>query len=249
MPRLTWLPALVVLLGAVIAPTPGLAQVAAPDFMFGQPTTSVAIRGMWLAPSEGGDLFPFVRDELTIERGDFRTWGLSADLGLVITARASLVAGIEVSRRSVESEDRRYIGSDGFPIAQSTRLSSQAVQASLKVALLDPGRRISRYAWIPLTLTPFVGAGGGLAHYQFRQHGDFVDYGDLSVFRDTFTLRGWVPSAHVLAGVDVRVWKNVYLAVQGRYVRAHARPGGDFRGFDDLDLSGFRTESGISLIF
>jgi hypothetical protein len=219
------------------------------DFFFGQPRVSIAVRGTWVRPREGGDLFGFFRETLTIDRGDFETAAVNADLGVTLNSRLTLLGGFEGSRASVDSEYRHLIGSDGLPIAQKTRLRGVSAQTSLKVALTSPGRRISRYAWIPKPVTPFVGAGGGATLYRLEQQGEFVDFVDRSIFAETFTSKHWGPSAHIFGGADVRVWKNLYFTLEGRYVWAHARLGADFVGFDGIDLSGFRMGTGATLVF
>jgi hypothetical protein len=82
-------------------PAPNRSKSGAPDFMFGQPTGSVAVRATVLLPREGGDLFAFVRDQLTIDKGDFRTTAISAEYGRRITARTTLTFGGEASRATV----------------------------------------------------------------------------------------------------------------------------------------------------
>jgi hypothetical protein len=219
------------------------------DFLFGQPQKSIAVRGTWVVPREGGDLFGFFHDLLTIDKGAFKTAALNADLGVLVSPRLGLLIGFEESQASVDSEYRRLIGSDGLPIAQKTQLKGVSVYASLKVALISPGRRISRYAWIPKLVTPFVGAGGGIGRYSLEQKGEFVDFVDRSIFPETFTSKGWGPTGHAFGGADVRVWRNVYLTVEGRYVWAHGKLGSDFVDFDGIDLSGFRLGSGVILVF
>ena len=49
------------------------------------------------------------------------------------------------------------------------------LSGSVKFALTPRGREISSRAWIPSAVTPYVGAGGGVLHYQFLQFGDFID--------------------------------------------------------------------------
>jgi hypothetical protein len=220
-----------------------------PDFLFGPPRFSVSVRGAWLAPREGGDLFAFVRQQLTIDRGAFATAAAAADVGVILNSRLAILAGFDAGRASVTSEYRHFIGRDGLPIAQKTRLASAGVAGSLKVNLIEPGRRISRYAWIPRTITPFAGAGGGLTHYNFRQDGEFVDFLDRSIFQERFQSRGWGPSAQVFGGADMRAWRNVSLTVQARYVWSHADLGPDFVDFDGIDLSGLRVESGVRFVF
>ena len=64
--------------------------------------------------------------------------------------------------------------------------------------MLPRGRQISRLAWIPRTIVPYVGAGGGVTSYEFRQSGDFVDFatenaaaGTFTIFTDSFKSEGW----------------------------------------------------------
>jgi opacity protein-like surface antigen len=115
--------------------------------------------------------------------------------------------------------------------------------------LLDQGRSISRLAYVPRTLTPYVGAGAGMLYYQFSQTGDFVDFVTLRVFPDTFRSKGWAPSAHVFAGTDVRIWRALFVDVEGRYVWAQGTLGSDFVGFDGIDLVGFRLSTGMRIAF
>ena len=220
-----------------------------PDFFFGQPRLSVSVRAAWLIPREGGDLFDFIREQLIIDRGDFQTPAVAADGGFALNSRLSLLGGFEASRAKVSSEYRHFIGSDGLPIEQSTTLEQAGMHASLKVTLISSGRRVSRLAWIPRTVTPFVGGGADFMHYEFTQTGEFVDFVDQSIFRRTFSSTGWAPGGHVFGGADIRVWRNVYLTAQGRYVWAHAELDPDFIDFDGIDLSGFRLESGVTLVF
>ena len=89
----------------------------------------------------------------------------------------------------------------------------------------------------------------GMLWYRFQQSGDFIDVFDQSVFPETFTAEGWTPSAHVLAGVDVKVYRRLYLTLDGRYVWAAGDLGRDFENFDPIDLAGFRFGAGVNLLF
>ena len=108
---------------------------------------------------------------------------------------------------------------------------------------------MSRFAWIPSRLTPYVGAGGGAISYEFRQIGDFVDFVDLSVFSSTFRSSGWAPSVHAFGGVDVLAYRRLYLSAEARYVWASATLGRDFIDFDPIDLGGFRIGAGARIVF
>jgi hypothetical protein len=53
----------------------------------------------------------------------------------------------------------------------------------------------------------------------------------------------------VFAGTDVRLHGRFFLELEGRYRWAHAKPAGDFVGFDRIDLSGAKLAAGISYLF
>ena len=222
---------------------------AEPDFLFYQPGISLGVRGTFLMPRERGDLYDFVRDNLTIDKGDFRTGAVNIDAGLVLNDRVSLLLGFEGSRSKTGSEYRHLIGSDGLGIFQETTLSALTFTGNVKVALVDSGRRISRFAWIPKTVVPYVGAGGGLVRYHLIQAGEFVDFVDRSIFDDEFDSHGFGPVAQVFGGADFHVWRRLYFSAEARYVWAHSGLGEDFVGFDGIDLAGFRTSTGIHLVF
>jgi hypothetical protein len=69
------------------------------------------------------------------------------------------------------------------------------------------------------------------------------------VFGDTFVSQGWSPSAQVFGGVDVRVFKRVYVTMDGRYLWAADELERDFIGFDPIDLTGFRLSGGVNFNF
>lgn len=245
---------------AALSPSPASAQVAPgppslsqdlpePDFLFGQPRGALGLRGSLFVPSEGSDLFDFVRSQLTIDKGDFRGAAFAVDLAISVAPRVDVVGGVDFARKTVRSEYRDFVDNNLLPIEQQSQLRQSALTGSLKFALLPRGRSVGRFAWIPARVQPFVGAGGGLVFWQFEQAGDFVDFQDLRVFTDTFTAKGVSPSAHVLGGTDIQVYKRLMLTVEGRYLWARGTLSSDFVGFEPLDLSGFRASAGINLVF
>lgn len=222
-----------------------------PDFLFGAPRGSVGVRGSWVFARAGSDIFDFVRRELTVDDGAFDAPGLAADLAIAVTPYVDAVAGFAFSQASVPSEYRRFVDNNRRPIEQTTRLRTADVSGSIRLALVPKGVAISRLAWIPRRVSPYVGAGGGLLWYDFTQAGDFVDVRttNLAVFSDIITSRGWTPSAHAMAGVDVRVRRRMFVTVEGRYLWAAARLERGFEGFDPIDLAGLRMSAGINVLF
>lgn len=232
-------------------PTPATAPADGPrrDYMFGRPRGSFAVRGSWLFATAGSDLYDFVTEQLTLDKGAFDAPSIAVELDVSLSPRLDVVVGIETSHTSEASEYRDYVDNNELPITQETSLREFGVFGSVKYALTPRGRQVSRFAWIPRTVTPYVGAGGGVVKYDFKQTGDFIDFADLSVFSDTFQSEGWAPSVHAFGGVDVRVYRILYVTAEGRYTWSSAELESDFVGFEPIDLSGFRFGAGVRLVF
>lgn len=224
-------------------------SVQSPDFLFGKPHGTVAIRSGRMMARGGSDLFTFVQKQLTVDRKDFNAPAVGIDLDLAITPRVTAVAGFDFSRSQKASEYRDLVDNNRLPIQQTTGLRESNLSGSVKFALTPRGREVSPHAWIPSTVTPYVGAGLGVMHYNFTQDGDFVDFTDTSVFDHTYNSSAWAPSAHVFGGVDVKAWKRVYFSGEARYLWSHADLGVDFSGFKPIDLAGLRLTGGVRYMF
>jgi hypothetical protein len=220
-----------------------------PDFLFGKPRGSVGFRGNWLFARAHSEWYTFVTDQLTLGRKDFNAPGFAADVAISVSRRADAVVGVEFNQAKRNSEYRHFEGSDGLPINQSTRLRTTALTGSVKFALVERGLEVSRLAWVPKHIVPFVGAGGGAMRYDLLQFGEFVDFQTSRIFPSTFTSAGWAPVAQAFAGVDVLVLKRVYVTIDGRYQWANATLSNTWVDFDPIDLAGFKLAAGASFIF
>jgi hypothetical protein len=223
----------------------------APDFLFGRPTGSFAVRGTWSLSRARSDWYDFVTDQLTLNRGDFNAAGIAGELGVTLTDRADAVIGVDFAHMKATSEYRRFVDNNRQPINQTTRLNQVDMTGSLRYALTDRGRAVSTLAWVPRGVTPFVGDGGGVVYYDLAQAGDFIDALDprLAVFSDAFYSDGWAPTAHLFGGVDVRVARRLFATFEGRYRWAKADLTSQWIDFDPIDLSGFRLSAGINMPF
>ncbi len=222
---------------------------AAPDFFLFQPHGWLAIRGGLLVPRAGGDLFSFVSDQLTLAPSDFRSRAFSLEVGWRVSSTLAVEGGLDVSRRSVGSEYRRFVTASRGAIAQTTRLNMAGMALGIRVTPTGHGRRISRFAFIPRKLTPYVGAGLQMSHVEFRQRGSFVDFTDLSIFEDVFSSRSWAVGPFLRGGVDLQIWRRLYVNADVRYTWMRADLGPDFSGFNGIDLAGVRGATGISVTF
>jgi hypothetical protein len=219
------------------------------DFLFGRPHAWVAFTGTWLVPRASGDFFSFLSDQLTLKRADFRTPAFVAAFGIPIARQLDVVGDFEVSSHEVPSEYRRYVKADRSEIQQSTQFGQGGIGVGIRYMPLGRGQTISRFAFVPRRVVPYVGAGLNFGHYNFAQHGEFVDFVDLSIFNSSFQSDGWAVGSQVEAGADLQIWRMLYFNAGIRYVWAHAKLSDDFVGFDGIDLSGLKTSSGLVIVF
>jgi hypothetical protein len=237
---------------ALLALSPARAGAqASPDFLFGSPKGMVGFRSGWVFASANSDLFTFVQRHLTVEREDFNAPAIGVDVEVAVTPRVSVIGGFDFARASKDSEYRDFVDNQRLPITQTTRLTETNLSGSVKVAVTPRGREISSRAFIPAAVTPYVGAGAGMLKYEFLQFGDFIDVdsANSAIFSDTFRSSGWAPSAHLFGGVDVRVYKRLYLSGEGRYLWSSGTPDRDFIDFDPIDLAGFKATVGVHYMF
>lgn len=229
---------------------PVYARAQSNGFLFKQPRFSVSLRGGLAVPRAQSDVFTFTSEQLTVDRGDFKSFAMGIDLGMRVVDWTHLILSIDNSRAFHRSEFRDYIDNEDLPIEQATKFARLNFSLGIKQYVMSPGRAIGKFAWVPTRLAPFVGAGAGAMRYTFHQYGDFVDFDDLDVFSAQFESTGWTGTAHARAGVDYSLGSFAALTAQGRYDWAKAATlSRDFLGFDRIDLTGFSTTVGFTIRF
>jgi hypothetical protein len=236
---------------ALLATLPSivLSQVAAGrGFLLGLPNGSITLRGGWALASAGSDIFSFTTDQLTINRRDFSSPLVGADLAIRVLSRTDVVASVTYAGIHKQSEFRGFIDNNNGPINQTTGFVRVPLTMSVKQYLTSRGRSIGQLAWIPSRFSAYVGAGGGITWYRFRQDGDWIDFKTMDVFSAVMESDGWTPTAHVLAGTEWNLGARTALVTEARYERSHATlNASDFSGFGPIDLSGFSTTAGITI--
>ena len=233
----------------VLIPVRAAAQ-PSPDFLFGSPKGMIGVRSGWVFARADSALFSFVQEHLTLEQKDFNAPAIGVDVEIAVAPRVSTIVGFDFARASKDSEYRDFVDNQRLPITQTTRLSELNLSGSVKFAVTPRGREISSRAFIPAAATPYVGAGAGILKYEFLQFGDFIDVEtvNLDIFPATLRSSSWTPSAHVFGGVDVKVWRRMYISGEVRYLWADATSNRDFAG-KALDLAGLKTTAGIHYLF
>jgi hypothetical protein len=225
------------------------AQGAGDGFLFSEPRVTFSAFGGWAIPRAGSEIFNFVQDELTLTRNDFSGLAGGVELGVRVSPRLDVVIGIDGSGSSGRAEFRDWVGADDLPIEQDTDFSRMTLGAGVKAYLAPRGRAISQLAWIPQSIVPWVGAGGGVMWYDFEQRGEFVDYETYDIFEDYFRSSGGAPTAWLSGGFDMSLAARWFVTTQARYQWASSDMSRDFIDFDAIDLSGFRASVGLGLRF
>ncbi|HYB93330.1 MAG TPA: hypothetical protein VEC39_00055 [Vicinamibacterales bacterium] len=230
-----------------------------PDFLLGRPRAMLGIRGGLFMASAGSDFFDDMTRFLTLERSSFRTGTFSTEVAVSVAPQLDIVGGLDMNRLTRPSEDREMEellpNGTRVPIQQTTELSEMNLAVSLKYSVLPRGRAVSRLAWIPNTVVPYIGAGAGYGRYNLRQNGDFADQGnpdvrgDETVFSDTFRSNGWAPLFQAFGGTDIQLYRRLVLSLEGRYTWKAADLSSDYVGYQPIDLGGFRFGAGVHVAF
>ena len=223
------------------------AQGSGNGFLFQQPVGSFTINGGYSHATAGGDLFSFVNNELTLNKGDFSGPTIGADVSISVAPRLDVMLGTSYSGTSTPSTYRNFVDQNNAEIRQVTDLRRVPVMVSLKAYLTPQGTSVGRFAWVPARFAPYVGVGGGAMWYRFSQHGDFVDFqNNNNVFTSEFTSSQWAPAAQGMAGVDFNLSPRIALTGEARYIYAKGNLDQSFSGFNKIDLSGLSTTVGLT---
>ncbi len=236
------------ILGLALIP---LAVTAQPQtgngFLFGAPSGSFTVRTGYALPSEGSDLFPFIREQFTLRNGDFAGGSISTDLAYFLKPNVAMQFGIAYAGHTAPSVYRKWIDTNNQEIEQSTTFRRVPLTMGLRYYLWPTGRSISELAWVPSRYVPYVGAGVGLTWYQFRQAGDFMDYKTLNIFPSTLNSEKWTNSFYAAAGVERSLSARFALTGEARYDYGKATLSSDFVGFNRIDVSGLAVTVGLTI--
>jgi hypothetical protein len=228
------------------AASPVRAQATGNGYLFGAPDARFSIHAGYSRAGAGSDLFDELTTNLSLDKSDFSGPSIGGELALTLSPRLDLALQVDYAGTSKGSEYRHFDES-GAPIRQTTTFKRVPVTANLRAYLLPRGREIGKLAWIPASVVPWVGAGGGVMWYQFKQQGDFVDLSNLNIYSDNFDSNGWAPTLQGMGGVDVNLSTRLAFTADLRYNWARATLSQDFVGYNKIDLSGVSTALGFTI--
>lgn len=218
-------------------------------FLFRNPTLRLGVAGGYASPSARSDIYDFLTTELSLERRDFASPSFTLSAAVRVAPRVEVGLSAMFADRTKGSDSRDFTGEDDLPILQTTTLKRRSIMATGRLSLLEPGRAIGRYAWIPNRVVPFIGAGAGAVRYRLYQEGEFVDRETLDIFADEFESTGWGFGATGFAGADFSLSPRFGLTAEARYLWSRAPMNGDFSTFSKIDLSGYDASIGLFVRF
>jgi opacity protein-like surface antigen len=226
---------------------PASAQHAGNGYLFHEPQARLSFRMGYDHANANSDVFDQAVSDLTLNKGDFSGLTMGAEAAFALTSRVDLSLDVGYSRARSGSEFRHFEDNNNLPIQQTTTFERVPLTANLRLYLTPTGRRVGRLAWIPNKVVPWVGAGGGMMWYRFRQQGDFIDFNNNNnVFASDIDSNDWTPTVQGMGGLDISLSPLVALRAESRYVWARAPLGQAFTGFDHIDLSGVQATLGLT---
>jgi len=238
---------LAIALALALPCVPAAAQSGGDGYLFHRPVATIGIRGGYSAATAGSDVFDDVTSQLTLNKRDFGSLTVGADIGFSLTSKLDLTFDAGYSRSSHKSEFRDFVDNNDQPIEQTTTFERVPFTANLKLHLAPTGRSVGTLAWIPSRFVPYIGGGVGVMRYRFEQQGDFVDFNTNAVFPSTFDAQDWAFVEQVMAGAEYNVSPMFGVTFDARYLHGRGDLGAAFKGYDKIDLSGVSGSVGLSL--
>ncbi|MBC7670777.1 MAG: hypothetical protein H7247_00025, partial [Polaromonas sp.] len=215
-------------------------------YAIGTPVGALSLHAGYAHANANSDLFSEYTNILTLSKGDFSGPMVGAELAIRLGRRFDVTFDADYIHARASSEFRRFVDTKNRPIEQTTTFQRVPLTVNLKAYLGERGRSIGKLAWIPNKVVPWVGAGGGALWSRFRIEGDFVNFTNNNVFSSRLTTDGWTPVGQAMAGVDVTVSPRVALGLDVRSLWGSGDVGGNFSGFDKIDVSGVSALIGIT---
>ena len=135
--------------------------------------------------------------------------------------------GVGIYKRSVPSVYADFVNDNGAEIEQTLRL--RIIPFTATVRFLPMGRSSG--------IQPYIGGGLGVLNWRYSESGEFIDFRDTSIFRESFVGKGSATGPVILGGLRIPagLWS---IGGEVRYQKAE----GDLPA--DQDFSASRIDLG-----
>jgi opacity protein-like surface antigen len=182
------------------------------------------IGGFLVKSEEARDRSDVLRQNLTFldfMLEDFNGATAGGDFAISLGSFLEVGAGVNYYARTVPTVYSRFVDSDGTEIESDLKLRNIPIALTAKVFPL------SRDAGVQ----PYVGGGVQFNLWQYTEVGEFLDFSNGDIFRDSFTDDGMEIGPVFLAGVRFPVGASALIGGEWRYSTARA-------DLDPIDLGG-----------
>jgi opacity protein-like surface antigen len=211
--------------GALVLACSGSAY--AQDVVFGANVGGFLVKG-----EESRDRDDVLRRNLSFldfDLSDFNGATFGGDVSVSLGSYIEVGAGVNYFSRSVPTVYSRFVDSDGTEIESDLKLRNIPVAFTAKL--------------FPLTrdagVQPYVGGGVQVNRWRYTEVGEFLDFSNGDIFRDSFTDEGTEIGPVFLAGLRFPVGASALIGGEWRYSTAKAAldPSLGFFG-NSIDLGG-----------
>jgi len=145
--------------------------------------------------------------------------------------------GVGYYRHTVPSVYASFVNRDGSEIAQDLKL--RIVPIAFTVRLVPFGHEAP--------IQPYVGAGLAVYSWRYSESGQFVDFNDRSIFRDSYVASGNDTGPVVLGGVRFAL-DRLSTGFELRYQKGQGALDNRFAG-DKIDLGGYAAHWTLGVRF
>ena len=202
-------------------------------------------------PAGSSDFWDVNEAAFTQDKSDFN--GLIGGVGYTaaITNYFEFDVNADFYSASARSADRNFTDQNGFAILHDARLSILPVTVGFRVLPAGRfGKRGAEGQRLVRRPVPYIGAGVGMAYWQYEEEGDFVA-SDLSIVYDRIKDTGLEFEKHVQVGIEFPIAPDWNFGFEIRRSWAEATPSGGFAVVNPgkLDLGGVGVFFGASMRF
>lgn len=199
----------------------------AQDAIFGANIGGFLVRG-----EESRDRDDVLRQNLSFldfDLADFNGVSVGGDFGVSLGSFIEVGAGLNYYQRTVPTVYSRFVDEDGTEIESDMKLRNIPISFTAKV--------------FPLTrdggFQPYIGGGVQINRWRYTEVGEFLDFSNGEIFRDSFTDEGSEIGPVILGGIRFPVGANALIGGEWRYstAKADVDPALGFFG-NTIDLGG-----------
>lgn len=218
----------------------GAGVIALPRTAAAQQTLNISLGGFVPRGFDGradSDVLVQDRNFLVFDMEDFAGASVNGEWLVPIGQFFEAGAGIGFYRRTVPTVYEDFVDDDGTEIDQDLRLRLVPVTFTVRVLPLGQSNGVQ----------PYLGAGVGIFNWRYSESGEFVDFTDGTIFRETYVADGNETGPVAFGGIRFAA-DSFSVGGEIRYHAAEADLPQEFVG-SEIDLGGWTYSFTIGLRF